>query len=310
MLIPEKSPEEIEKSISDDLKSKVSGLDLLPSDPLTKLIQVFAYREAMLVKRVNDAASQCMLAFAKGTNLDNLVGLLGVKRDELEEDADLREKALSALDKMSTAGSEAGYRYHCLKIGGKKILDCRPYQEMVKVEGGEFEEPEAGVVRLCILLEDEYYPETCSKEKKDLVIKAMEKEEGMDSEEKLRVGLAREKHAIFSEIYEKLNKYRPITDQLKLVEPEFYDFTIEAELSIPPGADDNEIIKVAEGKTLEFLEENKRLGRKIPKSALYAALHAPSVLEVTLKKPEFEITPKDNYGVPRCLGLTLTKRRA
>ena len=43
----------------------------LPSEPLVKQVEAFAYREMLLRGRVNDAARANLLAFATGTDLDH-----------------------------------------------------------------------------------------------------------------------------------------------------------------------------------------------------------------------------------------------
>ncbi|MDV2453476.1 baseplate assembly protein, partial [Xanthomonas hortorum NBC5720] len=53
---------------------------LTESDPVYKLLQLFAARELLIRQRANDKAQQTMLAFATGTNLDHLGALFGVAR--------------------------------------------------------------------------------------------------------------------------------------------------------------------------------------------------------------------------------------
>ncbi len=52
----------------------------LESDPANKILEVAAYREMLMRQRVNEAARACMLAFAAGTDLDNLAANFGVER--------------------------------------------------------------------------------------------------------------------------------------------------------------------------------------------------------------------------------------
>ena len=48
---------------------------LVASDPMVKLIEVFAYREAKLRERVNEACRQIMLTYSRGTNLDHIAAI-------------------------------------------------------------------------------------------------------------------------------------------------------------------------------------------------------------------------------------------
>ena len=53
---------------------------LVDSEPITKLLQENAYREVILRQRINDAAVANMLAWAQGSDLDNLVANWNVSR--------------------------------------------------------------------------------------------------------------------------------------------------------------------------------------------------------------------------------------
>ena len=52
----------------------------LESDPVVKLIEAHAYRELLIRARINDAARAHLLAFAAGSDLDQLAALFGVVR--------------------------------------------------------------------------------------------------------------------------------------------------------------------------------------------------------------------------------------
>ncbi|GHT93678.1 hypothetical protein FACS1894122_09260 [Alphaproteobacteria bacterium] len=52
----------------------------LESDPVIKLMEVAAYRELLLRSRINQAAKANLLAFAIGSDLDNLAAFYGVER--------------------------------------------------------------------------------------------------------------------------------------------------------------------------------------------------------------------------------------
>jgi anthranilate synthase component 1 len=75
------------EQIFSELKADLIGLDgnlanvlELESEPLVKLLQVFAYREMMLIQRENQKAVSVMLAFAKGSDLDQIGARYNVKR--------------------------------------------------------------------------------------------------------------------------------------------------------------------------------------------------------------------------------------
>lgn len=87
---------------------------LVESDPAYKVLEVAAYRELLLRSRVNDAAQAVMLAYAKGSNLEQLAALYGVSRLTSEDDTSLRTRTQLALEGFSTAGPVGAYRFHAL----------------------------------------------------------------------------------------------------------------------------------------------------------------------------------------------------
>lgn len=94
---------------------EVADVLALESEPLVKLLEVCAYREVLLRQRVNDAARGVMLAFATGTDLDQLGAWWGVTRQVGESDEDFRAAIQTSLEAHTTAGSLGSYRWHALR---------------------------------------------------------------------------------------------------------------------------------------------------------------------------------------------------
>jgi phage-related baseplate assembly protein len=121
-----------------DLKVRLAaaGLDFdtgnLESEPAAILEQADAYREALTLAAINDAARAVMLATATGANLDNLAAFYGVQRlvivpadptanppvvEVLESDADLRRRVQLAPEQLPYAGmTGGGYRALALRL--------------------------------------------------------------------------------------------------------------------------------------------------------------------------------------------------
>lgn len=109
----------------------------LETEPLTVLIEVFAYRETLLRALVNDKARAVLLAFAVGSDLDHIAALVGVERqvvaeatDEtpevLESDERLRRRIQLAPEAFSVAGPAGAYEFHALTCS-PTILDAYAY---------------------------------------------------------------------------------------------------------------------------------------------------------------------------------------
>lgn len=121
-----------------DLKARMAtiGIDLdttgLESEPSVILEQADAYREALTLAAINDAARSVMLATATGGNLDNLALFYGVQRlvitpanpaanppvaAVMESDSDLRARIQLAPEQLPYAGmTGGGYRALALRL--------------------------------------------------------------------------------------------------------------------------------------------------------------------------------------------------
>ena len=88
---------------------------LLESDPAFKILEVAAYREMLLRQRINEAARQTMLAYATGSNLDQIGARYGVIRRDGEGDETYRRQIQLAFEGYTTAGSEGSYVFHTLR---------------------------------------------------------------------------------------------------------------------------------------------------------------------------------------------------
>ncbi len=112
-----------------DLQVRWPDFDaVLESEPVVKLLQAAALREMLLRGRVNDAARSVMLAFAAGTNLDQIGARLNVVRRTLqqatdtaaavmESDEEFRARIQIAPETLPYAGiTAAGYRARALAI--------------------------------------------------------------------------------------------------------------------------------------------------------------------------------------------------
>ena len=83
------------------------------SEPLTKLIQLVAYRAMMKRQEFNDRCRSLLLAYASGSALDH-IGVTYYSTVRLADEADpaYLERLLLAPDRHSTAGAERSYKYH------------------------------------------------------------------------------------------------------------------------------------------------------------------------------------------------------
>jgi phage-related baseplate assembly protein len=86
----------------------------LESEPIRKLIELFAYQQLMTINYVNDTAKQTMLAFASGSNLDQIGATFSVARLINEPDDRYRARIQESFEGYTTAGSYGAYRFHAI----------------------------------------------------------------------------------------------------------------------------------------------------------------------------------------------------
>jgi phage-related baseplate assembly protein len=231
---------------------------LVESDPAYKVLEVAAYREMLLRQRVNDAAHQCMLAYATGSNLDNLAALFDVKRLTLteatdntaatyESDDDLRTRVLLALSSASTAGPTNAYKYWALQVEEvKDVLVSSPNPCEVQV-----------------------------------VIMGRTGDGSVDA-----TVIAAVKAALSAD------NVRPLTDKVTVVSAEAVGYTVAATIYIYDGPDAATVYNNAVASLTEYVNSRK-IGRDVPLSGIYAALSVSGVSRVVLASPTADVSVSD-----------------
>lgn len=231
----------------------------LESEPVTKLLQVFAWRELLLRARVNDAARAVMLASATGGDLDQLAALFGVARlvidagdpaatppvaPTLETDADLRRRVQLAPEGFSVAGPEGAYISHALSVAD--VLDA------------SVTSPAPGEVLVSVLA------------------RTGDGTAGPD----LVLAVA----AVLTG-----TSVRPLTDHVTIQSALIVPYSVTATVWTLPGPDSAVVLAQAQARVQTLVESTRRLGRAIARSAIIAALHVEGVQRVDLVEPASDL---------------------
>jgi len=253
---------------------------LVESDPAYKVLEVAAYRELLIRQRVNDAARAVMLAYATGTDLDQIAANYDVTRllitpaDDttipptpavFEADADFRARITLSLEGYTSAGSEGSYVFNALSASGD-------------VKDVSATSPTPGQVTVYVLSRDG--DGTASADLLDVVEAALNAE-----------------------------KVRPMTDQVTVLSATIVDYTITAELVVYPGPDASVVLAAAQAAAADYAANQHRMGYDVTLSGLYAALHQPGVQRVNLTAPSANITIDDGEAA-YCTGITVTTASA
>lgn len=234
---------------------------LVESDPAYKILEVCAYREVLIRQRVNDAARANMLAYAVGSDLDQLAALFGVVRlvieeaDEeavppvpavMESDTDFRRRIQLSLEGFSTAGPQGAYIFHALAADGD-VLDVSAVS------------PSPGEVEVTVLS---------------------------------RIGNGTASTPLLNAVEAALNdeNVRPLTDSVVVQGATIVNYTVEAEIFTYPGPDSATVLAASQAALDAYIESVHRIGKDVTLSGIYAALHQPGVQRVNLIAPVANIT--------------------
>lgn len=248
----------------------------LESEPLTKLLEENTYRELLLRQRINEACQGVMLAYAAGSDLDQLGANLDLERLVIdpgdanavpprpavyESDADFRRRIQLHPEGYTTAGSEGGYVFHALGADA----DVRDAQATSPAPG-------------------------------NVVVYVMSRTAAGNASEQLLGAVAAALNA---------ETVRPMTDQVSVQSVSVVAYSVEAELIMLPGPDAETVLQAAIEAATAYAESLRRIGHDVPLSGLYAALHQPGVQRVNLTAPAANVVIGQGE-VSHCTGLAIS----
>lgn len=260
-----------------DLRARDSTFTAtVESDPAYKLLEVCAYRELLIRQRVNEAARAVMVAFATGSDLDQIGANYNVARLVLdpgdpaaippvpptyESDEAFRARIPLSLEGYTTAGSEGSYVFHALSASGD-------------VKDASAVSPSPGQVTVYVLSQD---------------------------------GNGTASSGLLSTVSAALNaeQVRPMTDQVTVQSASIVTYTVQAQLVLYPGPDSAVVLAAAQAAIQTYTKAIHRIGYDVSLSGIYQALHQVGVQRVNLTLPAANIVVGDGQAA-FCTGITLT----
>lgn len=228
----------------------------LESDPVTKLLELGAYVRLQNRARINDAAKALMLAYAQGSDLDQLAANVELKRlvvqaadpstspptvEVLEEDDALRERIQLVYEGLTTAGPRNSYILHARNASGL-------------VADATAESPSPAVVTVTVLsLEG-----------------AGTGEASPELLEAVRIKLSDD-------------DVRPVGDRLFVESAEVLHYRIDAVLHrAGSGPESEATLAECKRRLAAWINPRRRLGVEVARSAIDAQLHIAGVSRVEL----------------------------
>ena len=250
---------------------------VLESDPVTKLLEVGAYRKVLNRARINDAAKALLLAYASGSDLDQLAGNVSLQRlviqaedlqavppvpAVLEADDALRERVQLVYEGLTTAGPRNSYILHARNASGL-------------VADATAESPAPAEVVVTVL--------------------------GLDGD-----------GAAPPELLETVRQYlndddvRPVADRVTVQSAEILPYRIDAAVYMAGTGPENEaLLAECERRLAAWINPRRRLGLEVSRSGVDAQLHISGVSRVELADWS-DIRPTKAQAA-WCEGFTVTR---
>lgn len=227
---------------------------VLESDPVTKLLEVGAYRKLLNRSRINDAAKALLLAYAQKADLDQLAANVNLSRlvvqaedltavppvpAVLEEDDALRERVQLVYEGLTTAGPRNSYILHARNASGL-------------VADATAESPSPAVVEVTVL--------------------ALEGAGTADPELLATVAT-----------YLNDDDVRPVGDRVVVQSAEVLPYRIDAKLYLATTGPESEgVLEQCRARLAAWINPRRRLGVEVARSAVDAQLHIDGVGRVEL----------------------------
>ena len=98
---------------------------------------------------------------------------------------------------------------------------------------------------------------------------------------------------------------RPLTDHVTVASAEIVPYVIAAVIHCYPGPSSEPVFAAAQAKLTAYIAEQRRLGRDITLSGIYAALHQPGVQRIDLTWPTASVVIGPRQA-GHCAGLDIT----
>lgn len=248
----------------------------LESDPLVKCLQENTYREILLRQRINEAAQAVMVAYALGSDLDQLAARSNVQRltitpanpdavppveAVMESDDALRVRVPEAFEGLSVAGPTAAYEFHARSADGR-------VQDVSAIS------PSPATVLVTVLS---------------------------------REGNGTAAADLLSTVDTALNSesVRPVADRVTVQAAIINDYRVQAKLHLFDGVAAAPCLEAANERLTAYLNEQKKLGRSVRRESYGAVLRVAGVDWVEITEPAEDII-MDRTQAGNCTGTDVT----
>ncbi|MGL5005805.1 MAG: baseplate assembly protein [Plesiomonas sp.] len=228
----------------------------LESEPIVKLLQENAYREMLLRQRVNEAAQAVMVAYAIDSDLDQLAANNNVSRLEITPADNTAVPPIPAvMEDNSALRARVPAAFEGLSVAGPTAAyEFHALSADGRVADASAISPSPASVTVTVLA---------------------------------RVGNGAADAQLLAIVDAALNdeRVRPVADRVTVQSANIVQYKTIAALYVYPGPEAEPILAAAKERLQNYISAQRRLGRDIRLSALYAALHVEGVQRVALTEP-------------------------
>ncbi|WP_375581757.1 baseplate assembly protein [Marinobacter adhaerens] len=246
--------------VPEDRRQEVEETLALESEPLTIQLQENAYRELIWRKRVNEAAVANMLAFAEDEDLDNLVSNFDTERLMVDPgDPAAIPPVPPTYETNDSLRLRSQQSWEGLSVAGP----TKAYEFHALSADGRVSDASA-----------------ISPAPAEVVVTLLSSEgDGTASQEiinKVNADLSAE-------------DIRPVGDRLTVQSATIVNYQVDATLYVYPGPEQEPILESAQSSLNAYISSQRRIGRDVRLSAIYAALHVEGVQRVELAQPAADV---------------------
>ena len=257
-------------------QADIAALLELESEPLTKLCEENAYRELHWRQRVNEAAKAVMLAYSSKTDLDQLAANSNIERLVTDPgDPDAVPPVPPTYESDDDLRLRAQRAWEGLSVAGPtKAYEFHALSADGRVADATAISPSPCVAVVTVL--SRLGDGTATQDLIDVVTAALSAED-----------------------------VRPVGDRLTVQSAAIVAYSVEATLYLYPGPEQEPILAAAQAALDAYVSTQRRIGRDIRLSAVYAALHVEGVQRVELAAPAADVV-LDETQAAHCTGTTVT----
>lgn len=219
--------------------------DLTRADPAYILLEIASWDYYNAERRLNDRTLECLVPYASGPNLDNLLAFRLVQRLDGEDDDDFRRRGLLAPVDYTTGGSGPAYE------GFGRIDEV----EDIYVYSTENDNPvKTGLIDVRVYFKNQEYLSN------EAIERLVEKVKGVLNQRSIK----------------------QIGDRLEVKSAKIRTYSVSAVLYLLQGSSSKVVLEEARKRLDDYLSFRKRIGRNVSRNGITSSLFVPNVIECSL----------------------------